>query len=399
MTLFRDSICVLHLLCDYHFSRMDYYMKVLFVVNWYTPRSADTWLAGVFHYEQSIALQKYCDIRLFWPLDTEVDGLIENTEKGLYTYRSGWNKSKNKLHWFFDSLKYMEKIIGEFEPDIIHANVAYPVGLLCVLAAKKHKRHVVLTEHAPIEQMYLTNPIRRYMRNYVYKKMEKNVCVSIDSKDRLHKYFPKIDYRVIYNAVIDPNTIEKDGISYRKDGCINCAIVAAFYDKEIKGYQFLIPAMQKVKKLGANIKLHICGGGTYEQYYRQLAKELDVEDYCFFYGQCDRTKVYSIVSQMDFCVSSSIFECSGVSVQEEMLLGKPILVTKSGGANSLTTKNTAIVIDRNSTQALVDGLIEMSKKCHEFDKDKIISYAKYNFEISNVTKRYFEMYREVLGNE
>lgn len=373
-------------------------MKVLFVVNWYTPRSAETWLAGVFHYEQSIALQDYCNIRLYWPLDTEVEGLIENTEDGLYTYRSGWNKSKNKLHWFFESLKHMDKIIKEYNPDIIHANVAYPAGLLCVLTAKKHKKHVVLTEHAPIEQMYLSNPVRRFMRNYVYKNMEKNVCVSIDSKDRLHSFFPKIDYRVIYNAVIDPNTLEKDGISYRIDGYTNCAIVAAFYDKEIKGYQFLIPAMRKVKELGVKIKLHICGGGTYEQYYRNLAKELDVEDCCYFYGQCDRKKVYSIVSQVDFCVSSSVFECSGVSVQEEMLLGKPILVTRSGGANSLTTPDTAIVIDRNSTQALVDGLIEMSKKFNDFDKDKIVNYARYNFEISNVTKRYFEMYKEVLGN-
>ena len=372
------------------------YMKVLFVVNWYTPKSATTWTAGVFHYEQSIALQDYCNIRLYWPLDSEINGLVSGNEKGLYTYRSGWDKARNKISWFKKTLKYLDEIITEFKPDIIHANVAYPAGLVCVIAAKKHHIHVVLTEHAPIEQMYLSNPLRKAMRRYVYKNMERNVCVSIDSKNRLSKFFPDIKYQVIYNAVIDPKTLAMDGINYRKDGGINCAIVAAFYDKEIKGYQFLIPAMQQIKQLGIKITLHICGGGTYEQYYREMAKDLDVEDYCIFYGQCDRTKVYSIVSQMDFCVSASVFECSGVSVQEEMLLGKPILVTKSGGANSLTTKDTAIVVDRNSTKALVDGLIEMSKKCHDFDTKKIISYAKYNFEISNVTKRYFNMYKEVM---
>lgn len=374
-------------------------MKVLFVVNWYTPKSAATWLAGVFHYEQSIALQEYCDIRLYWPLDPEVNDLVSSNEKGLYTYRSRWDKTRNKWLWFKDTLRYMDKIIAEFNPDIIHANVAYPVGLICVLAARKHNIHVVLTEHAPIEQMHLSNPARKVMRRYVYKHMEKNVCVSIDSKNRLSKVFPDIDYQVIYNAVIDPNTLEMDMGNYRKSGAINCAIVAAFYDKEIKGYQFLIPAMQQVKQLGVNIQLHICGGGIYEQYYRELARKLDVEDCCIFYGQCDRTKVYSIVSQMDFCVSASVFECSGVSVQEEMLLGKPILVTRSGGANSLTTEDTAIVVDRNSTQALVDGLIKMSKECYEFDKEKIVNYAKYNFEISNVTKRYYDLYKEVMGNE
>lgn len=372
-------------------------MKVLFVVNWYTSKSADTWQAGVFHYEQSIALQKFCDIRLYWPLDTEENKLVSDMEEGLFTYRSGWDKSKSKLSWLKDSLKYMDEIIAEFDPDIIHANVAYPAGLLCVLAAKKYNIHVILTEHAPIEQMYLDNPFRKLMRNYVYKRMERNVCVSIDSKNRLSAFFPTINYQVIYNAVIDPGTIEKDKVCYRKEG-INCAIVAAFYDKNIKGYQYLIPAMQKVKQLGVDIKLHICGGGIYEQFYRDLAKQLNVDDCCYFYGQCDRKKVYSIVSQMDFCVSASIFECSGVSVQEEMLLGKPILVTKSGGANSLTTKDTAIVVDRNSTQALVDGLIKMAKKSNDFDKKKIIEYAKYNFEISNVTKRYVDLYKDVIGD-
>lgn len=372
-------------------------MKVLFVVNWYTPKSATTWSAGVFHYEQSIALQKYCDIRLYWPLDPETNCLILSNEKGLYTYRSGCDKTRNKLVWLKKTMRYMDEIITEFNPDIIHANVAYPAGFICVLAAKKYNIHVVLTEHAPIEQMHLSNPLRKMMRRYVYENVEKNICVSMDSKNRLSKFFPNIEYRVIYNAVIDPNSLQMDKCNYRKSGAINCAIVAAFYDKEIKGYQFLLPAMQKVKQLGVKIKLHICGGGTYEPYYRTLAQKLNVEDCCIFYGQCDRIKTYSIVSQMDFCVSASIFECSGVSVQEEMLLGKPILVTRSGGANSLTTEYTSIVVDRNSTQALVDGLIEMSKRYDEFDKDKIINYAKYNFEITNVTKRYYDLYKDVIG--
>ncbi len=371
-------------------------MKILFVVNWYTPKSADTWLAGVFHYEQSIALQEYCDIRLYWPFDSEVKGLVSGEEKGLYTYRSGWNKKKSKLLWFKETIEYMNEIINEFKPDIIHANVAYPTGLICVLAAKKNNIPVVLTEHAPIEQMYLSNPVRKAIRRYVYKQAKKNVCVSIDSKNRLSKFFPDINYQVIYNAVINPNTLKTDMGNYRKNGAVNCAIVAAFYDKDIKGYQFLIPAIKQVKQQGIDITLHICGGGTYEQYYKIIAKDLGIEDSCIFYGQCDRTKVYSIVSQMDFCVSSSIFECSGVSVQEEMLLGKPILVTRSGGANSLTTEYTAIVVDRNSTQALVDGLIEMSKKYYKFNKEEIINYAKYNFEISNVTRRYYNLYKEIM---
>lgn len=96
-------------------------MRILFVVNWYTLTSSKTWMAGVFHREQSIALKKYCDIRLYWPLDTEIKGLVFNDEAGLETYRSEWDKTKSKVVWFIKTLKYFDEIISEFKPDIIHA--------------------------------------------------------------------------------------------------------------------------------------------------------------------------------------------------------------------------------------------------------------------------------------
>jgi len=370
-------------------------MRVLFVVNWYTLLSEKTLRSGVFHYEQCVALQEFCDIRLYWPFDEEFSELYQGVENGLYTYRSGGDLN-NKAKWLRSTLKNMKKIISEFEPDLIHANVAYPSGLLCLLAAKK-KMPVILTEHAPIEQMYLDNFVRKKIRHWVYKNTKKNICVSKDSRERLLRFFPDCEYEINYNAVMNPAGIQTDQNNYRKGNGINCAIVAAFYDKEIKGYQYLIPAIKKVNEMEQDTILHICGGGEYLQYYKELAKSIGIDDKCVFYDQCKREKVYSIVTQMDYCISSSIFECSGVSVQEEMLLGKPILVTRSGGANSLTTDYTAIVVDRNSTDALVNGIIEMNTKYQEFDSNRIKAYAFKNFEVSNVTKRYIAAYKEVIG--
>lgn len=373
-------------------------MKVLFVVNWYTSITEETFRAGVFHYEQSIALSKYCNIRLYFPFEPNRKEVSAGIEKGLYTYRSPWYAGMKKTQWLKKTLCYFNEIMKEFRPNLIHANVAYPVGLISLIMAKKYNIPVVLTEHAPIEAMHMNSPFRRKMRQIVYGHMKKNVCVSIDSMTRLGKLFPKADFEVIYNGVIDPQKIKFSQTNYYQKGYINCAIVAAFYDKEVKGYQYLLPALKKVTNEGCKIYLHICGGGQYLNYYKNMAQELKLDDFCKFYGQCDRQKVYSIVRQMDFCVSSSIYECSGVSVQEEMLMGKPILVTRSGGANSLTTDFTAIVCDRESVKALADGLIEMSNKYNQFDGDKIRSYAQYSFEMENVTQRYLKLYNKVLDN-
>ena len=112
-------------------------------------------------------------------------------------------------------------------------------------------------------------------------------------------------------------------------------------------------------------------------------------------GQCDRQKVYSIVSQMDFNISASIFECSGVSVEEAMLLGKPMLVTRSGGANSLVTEDTAIVVDRGSTEAITQGILDMVQKLPTFDAKTIKDYAYRNFEIDHVSQSYARLYESL----
>ena len=369
--------------------------KILFVVNWYTPQDSESFTNGVFHYEQCIALQQYCDVRLYWPLDKDAGKLVHGVEKGLFTYRSGGNLNK-KAEWFKTTMQYLDDICEEYKPDLIHANVGYPAGFVCAIIAKKKHIPFIVTEHAPIEQMGLNRVSRRLIRAFTYSNSSANICVSRDSMERLGKIYPKCKFILNYNGVIDPTTvaIKKEGI--RRPEEINCAIVAAFYDKDIKGYQYLIPAIKAVNEMGHRVTLHICGGGKYLDYYKEFAKSIGIAEKCIFYGQCNRQRVYSIISEMDYCISSSIFECSGVSVQEEMLLGKPILVTKSGGANSLTTENTAIVVDKGSVQALIDGIIRMNREIGLFNSKSITEYAKANFEMTTVTKKYLEIYDDVI---
>lgn len=369
-------------------------MKILMIPTWYSAHDVEVMTAGVFHYEQSIALKEYADMALYFPYDTSIKTkFYKAEEKGLLTFR---RRNVSPFIRPFVIIKDFIKIKKEFNPDIIHGHVGAGAGFLAVILGKVFRIPVVITEHNPIELMGFDNPLAVQFVKQAYKGSNANICVSKHSMNSLLEYFPKEKFQVIYNGVIDPQTVEKDGNQYAVDGNINCCIVAAFYDKEIKGYQYLIPAIKKLVDAGVKITLHICGGGDHMQYYQELAEELGIAENCIFYGQCNRQKVYSIISQMDFSISASIFECSGVSVQEAMLLGKPLVVTKSGGANSLVTEETAIVVDRESTEALADGIKDMIERLNEFDEEKIRKYAFENFEIDQVSQRYMELYKSLL---
>lgn len=379
-------------------------MKVLMVVSWYSPKNAEVMSAGVFHYEQSMALKPYCDTALYYPYDQNLPSKFEkDEERGLLTYRRRLPKVKiPKIGLGVQIVNIicdLKRICKEFKPDVIHAHCAIPAGFAVTLFGKIYGIPVVITEHNPIEHFALDKKVIKSQVNFAYSHSKANICVSKDSMDKMKSNFPQCNFKVIYNGIYSPEVIGNDGVNYRVDGKINCCIVAAFYSKDIKGYQFLIPAIAQLKKRGMPIVLHIVGGGDYFDYYVDMAKQLEVEDCVIFHGNCQKKKVYSLVSQMDFNISASIYECSGVSVEEALLLGRPMLVTRSGGANSLVNDKVAIVVDRGSTEALVDGIEKMVEMLPHFNQEEIYDYAFRNFEIDQVSRKYMNLYNAVLENK
>lgn len=174
------------------------------------------------------------------------------------------------------------------------------------------------------------------------------------------------------------------------------SIVATFYSEWIKGYQFLLPAIKIVKDKGYNVMLHIVGGGEFQKKYEKLAKELGIWDNCIFYGNCNKEKVYNIINQMNFGLSTSLIECSGVSVQEALMLGKPMVITKSGGADSLVNSNNSIVVEKGSEQEIANGITEMIDHLNDYNSESIKKYAINKFEISQISDIYYSVYKKLL---
>lgn len=370
-------------------------MNILMIVTWYTPKGAPCLQDGVFHNEQSLSLIAHgANVRLWFPFDRTVEDFTAEEEWGLMTYRTPVGKGRWQR-----ILRDYQKIAKEFKPDVIHAHVASGAGVVAAILSKRFGVPYVITEHNPVELYGLDSRKIRLLTGLAYHCSKKNLCVSRDSMNKMQKVFPKEHFEVVYNATQNPAALEMSDEKVTVDGKVNCCIIAAFYSETIKGYQYLLPAVRKLKDKKYPIMLHIVGGGEFLPKYQQMAKDLDIEDCVIFYGSCPREKVYSILSQMEFSVSASIFECSGVSVQEAMLLGKPLVVTRSGGADSLVTEETAIVVDKESVDALAEGLQSMIHNRSAFDSEKVRAYAMENFEINAVTERYLRIYRQVLHQE
>ncbi len=374
-------------------------MNILMMVSWYTKKGQDKLEAGVFHYEQSMDLNQYCNMAIYYPFDTDMEDSFSSEEEwGLQTYRSPY-----RPHAFFKNRKFMdeamEKIIKDFKPDIIHAHVGSSAGYYAVRYSKKYNIPMVITEHTPIEISGVDKPgINHYFSKIAFRQSKANICVSKDSQQKLAQIYKDCRFDVIYNGIILPD-YNMGCRNYYKDGYLNIVIVAVLYDLEIKGLKYLLQAIKNLKDKGEKVYLHHIGGGQYLDYFINLAKELGIEDVVTFYGRCERKQLYEIVSEMDFFVSASLMECSGVSVQEAMLLGKPVLGTNSGGVDSLVPQQAGHIVEKASAKALEEGILYMKDNLDAYDRDSIKQYAYDSFEIDHISKKYLKLYESVFRGD
>ena len=98
---------------------------------------------------------------------------------------------------------------------------------------------------------------------------------------------------------------------------------------------------------------------------------------------------------MDFIVSASLMEASGVSVMEAMMLGKPILGTNSGGVDSLVPAFAGKIVEKGSADALADGIVYMLEHFSMFDNKRIETYANENYDKDIISRKYVEIYKNI----
>lgn len=368
-------------------------MKVLMMVSWYSPLDAKVSI-GIFHYELAIALQKYCDIAIYYPYDRNIKKSTHKFENGIDVYRSKYklqNKIRNRLNMF----RTMAKIKKEFKPDIIHAQVATEVGRFAVILGKLFRIPVVITEHSTVEASEVESFPHYYYGKFAYKYSRYNICVSENLSDRLSRIFPDYVFHTIYNGIVIPVDIEDETL-YRVPGCTNMILVASLYDKEIKGIPLLFRVIKRIKKENYKIRLHIVGDGEFLEEFKNLAISLDIEEECIFHGRFEKSRVYAIVNQMDFLVSASKFESFGCSIAEALVLGKPVVATKCGGPESIVTPDSGILVDKEDEQALYEGIIKMMQTYEQYDTDHIMRSARERFDIDNVAYKYLNIFKNIV---
>lgn len=261
---------------------------------------------------------------------------------------------KSPLDW--KQHKKVQKIIDEYQPDIIHGAVFEGVTMTAINGWLKKVPVIVLEETSdPINRSWKGNLLMKF-----FSKLSDNVIGVSEAVtgEYLNGKLGLSDKKAITinNGVALPRKVNPEEIAeakkkwgISKKGFVIGSIGRMNQDSH-KRVSDLIKAFATFSKEKENVKLLLVGEGQEKPGYEKLAHELNISEKVIFTGyQSDVALFYQI---MDVFVLVSAREAFGLVLAEAMLNHLPVIATRVGGMKYIVKdKETGFLVEpMNVTQ-------------------------------------------------
>lgn len=375
-------------------------MTILLLTHSY-PDSRIKW-RGLFIQDQALALsEKHEIIVVYFRVDYTSFAPFSKysfvkRQKGKVTeYEVTTGKSFpviNQLKYLNDTYRFIRKeILSKKKIDIIHSHLSYPAGFLGTIIQNREKIPCVLTEHTWIKK-YFRSTIHKLCVLYTLKHCGCIVAVSRALGEDINRYC-KRPVHVIPN-VIDMNKFSVTDPG-RMENKMNIGILGGMGNYR-KGLDILIKAVSLLKDM--DLTVHIGGDGKYLSTFRDMARKLDVDGKCIFYGEIKPENIQDFYSKLHFYILPSRDETFGVVVVEAMASGLPVIATRCGGPEEIITEETGILIEKENPPELARAIRSLAGNLDSYNRKAIRNYVLEKYSKDRFTESLSEVYQELLRN-
>ena len=385
-------------------------IHILIIPSWYPAKAGD--IGGVFFREQALALSKVGHkVGVIAPLTRSLRdwkgvflkpyGLHYEIDEGIATYR--WNRVHftpklnfiNKANWISAGLKLFDEYVRNHGfPDIIHVHSLLNAGFVAQEISLKHNIPYVVTEHSSAFARGLVSEqsIKKLQSVAIHSK--KNIAVSDEFKKLLNEKFICKNWCYIPNIV--SNEFIKSSLPKKKIK-VDFVFISICRLIEKKRVDILIRSFAELSKDVKGIKLKIGGDGSVKNQLIELADELGISKSVEFLGTLNREEVLKHITYSDAFVLASEYETFGVVLVEALALGKPVVATRCGGPESIVVPTVGCLVEKNSVEALTQGMRELYINKNKYCAENIRKYCYENFSEDAVVNELNEIYHTVLN--
>jgi glycosyltransferase involved in cell wall biosynthesis len=293
------------------------------------------------------------------------------------------------------ALEVIEKNNLKF--DLIHAHFAWSAGYAAVKIKEKYNKPLVITGHGyDIYKLPLRSERFKDEIVKVFNSADQVLTVS----EKNNEYLKGMGVK---NVKVFPNGYAAN-IFYYKDKQECCEKLQLPINKktiltignleEVKGYEYLIKALEMVRQKDSNfLCLHI-GAGSLEGRLRKMVKEKGLESHIQFLGRQPHNELVDYFGASDFFVSSSLAEGNPTVMFESLGCGKPFIGTKVGGVPEIiSSEDYGLLCDSGDEKALAENILRALDK--DWNTEKILSYAE-EFSWENICKNIEGVYKDLL---
>ncbi len=316
---------------------------------------------------------------------------------------------KNKLYYlrgdfiYYCTKNLYKNLFASEQFDIIHCHVPLPDGYVGLKLRNKYNIPYGVTIHGG-------NIYKRVRENRLNHLKIKNIIESADfvgivsEKLRLlvkqNGIYPKDETcRVIHNG-INPPTISKD-IQWPDADPKSIRLLTVCHTIKRKGIGEVLHALSAIRSKFETLRYYIIGDGVDLQYFKNLAKELGVDDICYFLGAKSNAEAMDYMKACDVFVLPSWNEAFGVVYIEAMYFGKITIGSKGEGIDGLINdgENGFLVEPKNPKEL-------QNKLEYILPRLKNLKYIEENarktvwpeFSWRNNVQQYLELYTQAIEN-
>lgn len=319
-----------------------------------------------------------------------------------------------KTPWIYDKTleSTFDAIIKDFDPDIVHIfGTEFPHTLACVKAVKDPSKLLVGIQGVMVD--YAADYCKGIPADVIKRKTFRDFIKSDNIELQKKKYEMRADMEsralelagnVTGRTQFDKNAAFRANSHVRYHHMYE-TLRAEFYDGEwnpdkvddhiifvsqcdypIKGFHVLLEALPYIINEFPDTKVRIAGNsitrydslkrkikiGTYGKYCRELMDKYGLDDKIQTLGMLDANAMKNEYLSASVYVCPSILENSPNSMGEAMLLGTPVVASRSGGVPSMIEDNKeALLFDQADSKSLAENVIKLWK-----NKDMAVSLSK-----------------------
>ena len=303
---------------------------------------------------------------------------------------------------YYRDRRRIQAVVADIDPDIVHLHGTMGATTYSLLEREYPSvlaiRGIWFRE-IPFERGLLRQFKDRYKGRFeisALRRARHAICLNRYTCSSVARWLGDAKVRYIDNPVDDSFFEIENQEEYGR--ILLLAVV-----RRLKGHEFLIKAVGRLKLEGRNVKLYCVGPALDRDYFEEIGRLVahnDLADCVHFQSRASRAEVLQHYSRAQVVVLPSLVENAPLVVSEAMAAGKAIVATPAGGVpEMIEDSRTGLIAPASSPDALADAIgrlldsPESSKALGDAAKD----VAEHRFRRSVAVQKTLAFYRDILG--